>query len=447
MKVEMVMPQMGESLAEGTIVKWLKKEGEKVEKDETILEISTDKVDSEIPSPTAGVLEKILVPEGQTVNVGTVIAVLETEESEVGTGAPGPPAESRAEAEVAASVAEPSSERVRPVGETTAAAATPAYEAAQVAVGEIPRTSRDGKRFFSPLVRNIAKVEGITLEELESIRGSGLRGRVTKRDVLAYLRQRKERPRVEVAPPPGPAPALAVEPTYADDRVEVIPMDHIRKAIAEHMVRSVHTSPHVYSVSEADMTAVARYRDKHKDAFQRREGFKLTFTPFIVDAVVKAIRDYPLINSSLEGDKILRKKYINIGVAVALEHGLIVPVVKNADEKNLVGLARAIYDLATRARTKKLKPEEVQDGTFSVTNPGIFGNLYGFPIINQPQVAILGVGAIQKRPVVINDAIAIRDMVYLSLSYDHRIIDGAYGGLFLERVKYYLENFDTGQTI
>jgi 2-oxoglutarate dehydrogenase E2 component (dihydrolipoamide succinyltransferase) len=439
MKVEMVMPQMGESLAEGTIVKWLKKEGEKVERDETILEISTDKVDSEIPAPAGGVLEKILVPEGETVNVGTVIAILETEEAEaqVGTAAPPPTPEKEP-------VAEPVAEQTPEPVDTSAAAS---YQAESVAVGEIPRTSRDGKRFFSPLVRNIAKVEGIAIEELERIPGSGLGGRVTKRDVLAFLRERKERPAVEVAPPPRPAYAPTAAPTYADERVEIIPMDHMRKAIAEHMVRSVHTSPHVYSVSEADMTRIARFRDKHKAAFQQREGFKLTFTPFIVDAVVKAIRDYPLINSSVEEDRIVRKKYINIGVAVALENGLIVPVVKNADEKNLVGLARAIQDLATRARTKKLMPDEVQDGTFSVTNPGVFGNLYGLPIINQPQVAILGVGAIKKRPVIINDAIAIRDMVYLTLSYDHRIIDGAYGGLFLERIVYYLENFDIEQTL
>ncbi|RMF60263.1 MAG: 2-oxo acid dehydrogenase subunit E2 [Calditrichaeota bacterium] len=263
---------------------------------------------------------------------------------------------------------------------------------------------------------------------------------MTKKDLLAYLQQRK----TGVARPEAAAYTPPTQPEFADERIEIIPMDNMRKSIAEHMVRSVQTSPHVFAVSEADMTNLVRFRTQHKEEFLRKFGTKLTYTPFIVQACAKALLDFPLVNSSVQGDKIVRKKYINIGVAVALEnHGLIVPVVKQADSLNLVGIARAVNDLAQRARSKKLKPDEVQDGTFSITNMGVFGSLMGLPIINQPQVAILGVGAIQKRPVVINEAIAIRDMMYLSLSFDHRIVDGALGGQFLERIAHYLTNFDT----
>ncbi len=439
-KIDLVMPKMGESIAEGTIIKWTKKEGDRIERDETILEISTDKVDSEIPSTAAGVLAKILVGEGQTVAVGTPIAQIETD--------------------VAASVAAaPTDGQAKPVDGKAAPLETKKVEAAVAvpapAMAEAEPVSRQGKRFYSPLVRTIAKQENISMQELEAVPGTGVEGRVTKNDIMAYLESRSmpkpavgkpapvPMPSVAARPtaPPMPAPAIIPSMPVDETRVEIVPMDHMRKRIAEHMVMSKQVSPHVYSVSECDMTNIVRYREAIKNEFEKREGTKLTFTPFFIDAVVRAIKDFPLINSSVDGDKVIMKKYINIGIAVALEQGLIVPVIKNSDSYNLVGLARATNDIAHRARNKQLKPEEVQNGTFSITNMGSFGNLFGIPVINQPQVAILGIGAIKKQPVVINDAIAIRDIVYLSLSYDHRIIDGAYGGQFLERVVHYLENF------
>ena len=446
-KIDMVMPQMGESIAEGTIVKWLKKVGDKIERDETILEISTDKVDSEIPSPSAGVLTAIIVPEGKTVGVGTVIASIETD------------------APASTATAAPTAPSLAPHFTPTPEVRAPAEAAAPVAAAPIPAAAvesgpvkRQGKRFYSPLVRAIAKEENLSMTELENIPGSGANGRVTKNDLLTYLQNRvvpamppmparpsmpaaPALPKAEPRPLSTPTPPAGISPLYEPGRVEVITMDNMRKRIAEHMVMSKHTSPHVYSVSEVDMTNIVRYRESIKNEFEEREGTKLTFTPFFVDATIRAIRDFPLINSSIDGEKILVKKYINIGIAVALENGLIVPVIKNADSYNLVGLARATNDLAHRARNKQLKPDEVQNGTFSITNMGSFGNLFGIPVINQPQVAILGIGAIKKRPVIINEAIAIRDMVYLSLSYDHRIIDGAYGGQFLQRVVDYLEGF------
>ncbi len=442
-KIDLVMPKMGESIAEGTIIKWVKQEGDRIERDETILEISTDKVDSEIPSTAAGVLAKILVGEGQTVAVGTPIAQIETEAG-------------------AAVAAAPTDGQAKPTdGKASAPAVAPKKAEASVAapapmMAEAEPVSRQDKRFYSPLVRAIAKQENISMQELEALPGSGVQGRVTKNDIMAYLENRSmpkpavgksaptPAPSVAARPSAPPMPAPAVMPSLPVDetRVEIMPMDHIRKRIAEHMVMSKQVSPHVYSVSECDMTNIVRYREAIKNEFEKREGTKLTFTPFFIDAVVRAIKDFPLINSSIDGDKILMKKYINIGIAVALEQGLIVPVIKNSDSYNLVGLARATNDIAHRARNKQLKPDEVQNGTFSITNMGSFGNLFGIPVINQPQVAILGIGAITKRPVVINDAIAIRDIVYLSLSYDHRIIDGAYGGQFLQRVAYYLESFN-----
>jgi len=446
-KIDLVMPKMGESIAEGTIIKWVKKEGDRIERDETILEISTDKVDSEIPSTAAGVLAKILVEEGKTVAVGTVIAQIETEG-----------------AVAAAVAAAPTDGQSKPTdGKATPAAPVEMKKVeAPVAVpaptmAEAEPVSRQGKRFYSPLVRTIAKQENLSMQELEALTGSGVEGRVTKNDIMAYLENRSmpkpavgqpmtapaPMPSVAARPPAPPMPPPAVTPSMPVDetRVEIMPMDHMRKRIAEHMVMSKQVSPHVYSVSECDMTSIVRYREAIKDEFEKREGTKLTFTPFFIDAVVRAIKDFPIINSSIDVDKVLIKKFVNIGIAVALPSGLIVPVIKNTDSYNLVGLARATNDIAHRARNKQLKPDEVQGGTFSITNMGSFGNLFGIPVINQPQVAILGIGAITKRPVVINDAIAIRDIVYLSLSYDHRIIDGAYGGQFLERVVQYLENF------
>lgn len=448
MKVDMIMPQMGESIAEGTIIKWLKNEGDKIERDEIILEISTDKVDSEIPSPQAGILRKILIPEGETVKVGTVIAHIETE----GDGAQA--AEEAKEVSVKPETKETKKEKVlvkdevkteeAPILKETPAAPKPEIKIPEFEKGgisTIPRTDRTGRKFYSPLVRSIAKAEGITIEELERIVGTGINGRVTKKDILAYLGKRPKLVPSKVEPAPAYVPP--VQPEFSDERVEIIPMDHMRKSIAAHMVNSVQTSPHVFTVSEADMTNLVRFREKLKEDFQKREGFKLTYMPFIIYACAKALRDFPLVNSSVKDDKIIRKKYINIGIAVALENGLIVPVIKNADELNILGLARASNDLAERARNRKLNPDEVQDGTFSITNMGVFGSLMGLPIINQPQVAILGVGVTQKRPVVINEAIAIRDMMYVSLSFDHRIVDGALAGQFLERIAHYLTNFDT----
>lgn len=444
-KIDLVMPKMGESIAEGTIIKWTKKEGDRIERDETILEISTDKVDSEIPSTAAGVLAKILVEEGKTVAVGTVIAQIETDAAAAVAGAP------------ADGQAKPVDGKATPPAPAEAKKIETPIAAPAPTMTEPEPVSREGKRFYSPLVRTIAKQENLSMQELEALTGSGVEGRVTKNDIMAYLENRSlpkpavgqpmtapaptpsvaARPAAPPMPPPAVMPSMPVDET----RVEIMPMDHMRKRIAEHMVMSKQVSPHVYSVSECDMTSIVRYREAIKDEFEKREGTKLTFTPFFIDAVVRAVKDFPMINSSIDGDKVIIKKYINIGIAVALENGLIVPVIKNSDSYNLVGLARATNDIAHRARNKQLKPDEVQGGTFSITNMGSFGNLFGIPVINQPQVAILGIGAITKRPVVINDAIAIRDIVYLSLSYDHRIIDGAYGGQFLERVVQYLENF------
>ncbi len=428
--VDVIMPQMGESIAEGTIAKWHKKVGDKIAKDETLLEISTDKVDSEIPAPAAGIIAELLFPAQTTVKVNTVIAKIATGSGAVVSAVPSIPA---------------------PVVESKSAAHV------QHSVSVPPQSVHESvpsDRFYSPLVLNIARTEGVTMSELEGIPGTGSNGRVSKNDILAYIQRKKggavPAPAQRVAvPTAAPAPAFkpAAPITYPAGRVEIIKMDTMRKAIAEHMVRSKHTSAHVGSLSEADLTPIVKFREKNKAAFEKKEGFNLTYTPFFLEAVVKAIKDFPMLNSSVDGDMVIIRKDVNLGVAVALENGLIVPVIKNAEQKNLAGIARSLNDLATRARSKKLLPDEVTGGTFTVTNPGGYGNLYGFPIINQPQVAILGVGAIKKRPVVIDDAIAIRSMVYISMSYDHRIIDGALGGMFMQKVVYYLENFDVTQAI
>ncbi len=411
--VDVIMPQMGESIAEGTITKWYKKVGDKIAKDETLLEISTDKVDSEIPSPSAGLVAELLFPEQKTVDVHTVIARIQTD-----VHAPLVP------------------KHVLANGQSLKPETVSGLPFSPEPVNSKQNVSPATSRFFSPLVMSIARAEGISLSELERIPGTGANDRVSKKDVLDYIERRKS----------GGAAAHAKPSSMGtpSGSVEVIKMDAMRKAIADHMVRSIHTSAHVSSVTEADVSKIVAYREKHKADFEKKEGFKLTFTPFFVDAVVRAIKDFPLINASVEGDSIILRKDINIGVAVALENGLIVPVVKQASGKDFSGLARAVNDLSNRARTKKLAPDDVQGGTFTITNPGIFGNLFGFPIINQPQVAILGVGAIKKRAVVIDDAIAIRSMVYISMSYDHRIIDGALGGMFLQRIVQYLENYELG---
>ncbi len=425
MRVEVIMPKMGESLQEGTILKWHKRPGDRVQKDEILLEISTDKVDTEIPSPASGILTEILYKENETVAVGTVIAYIETE----------------AGAETVKKI-----EGVKPVEKVEESVGEVKVSEKKIESSLLEEIPARTKRFYSPVVREIAKREGITIEELEKIPGTGHGGRLTKNDLLNYI----EAKRKKVEFKPIEVEEIKIEEakpvSYPEEKVEIVEMSHVIKAMAEHMLRSVRTSPHVSAISECDMTAIMEFIEKNSDEFQKREGFKLTLTPFIADAVVRALKEFPMINSSVDGDKIIIKKFINLGIAVATDYGLIVPVVKNADEKNFVGLARAINDIVTRARNKKLTPDDIQGGTFSITNYGVFGNIIGTPIINQPQVAILGVGAVKKRPVVITrnneDFIAIRSIAFLTLTFDHRIIDGALGGRFLERVVYYLENFD-----
>ncbi len=420
MRIEVLMPKMGESITEGKIIKWHKKPGDKIEKDEILLEISTDKVDTEIPSSASGILADIIVPEQEVAPVGAVIAHIETDVSaSIETRKEAP---SRVSMDIASST----------VGEKAA-------EVAEVKVSA--RTGGGVRKFFSPLVRAIARSEGISFDELSAIQGTGSGGRVTKQDLLAYIERKS--PAKSFVPASKPEP-VATPQAYNKSKSTIVPMDNLRQRIMEHMIRSRDTSVHVAAISEADMTGIANYIDRNAVEFQNREGFKLTYMPFIANACVKALKDFPLVNSSIEGTNIVMKNYVNLGIAVAIETtGLIVPVLKGADEKNILGLARGIYDLAMRARTKKLNPDDIVDSTFSITNYGVFGNLMGTPIINQPNIAILGVGVVQKRPVVINDAIAIRQMAYLTLSFDHRLIDGALGGQFLEKVIYYLENFDT----
>ncbi len=417
--VEMVMPKLGESITEGTILKWLKKEVDVVEKDELILEISTDKVDSEIPTPVPGKIVQILAREGDVVEVGKPIAIIATE----------------GKAEDVA----PTLDEKTPKTETT----VPAGKTEQAPVSVAGRKKPKGRRFYSPVVMNIAREHGIGSEELERIEGSGTNGRVTKKDILRYLEQRAQAPGSES----GTAVAASLQTDVSAGEIEVIPLDNMRRRIAEHMVHSKHTSAHVSLYTETDMQNVVKIIERNKADFKRREGFSLTYTPFIVEATVKALKEFPLLNASLDGDRILVKKFYNIGIAVALENGLIVPNIFQADSKNLLGLARAVHDVATRARNKRLNPDEIQNGTFSISNFGVFGTTIGFPIINQPQVAILGVGAVKKRPVVINDAIAIRPIMYLSLTIDHRLIDGAMGSQFLERVREHLESYDAQMTV
>jgi 2-oxoglutarate dehydrogenase E2 component (dihydrolipoamide succinyltransferase) len=413
MKQDMVMPKMGESITEGTIIKWLKQVGDNIDQDEIILEISTDKVDSEIPAPIAGTLAEVLANEGDTVEVGNVIARIETDAAQA-------PAAGKKEEKV---------EAAAPV----VAAPEPAP-----AVQEQPApAASDSNRFYSPVVLNIARTEGIASAELDQIPGSGISGRVTKKDVLKYLESRGT-----TAPAQATAAAPSIPASAGSDGIEVIAMDHIRKKIAEHMVHTVHTSPHVGLYIDVDMSNITNIRDRNKNEFLRKEGVKLTYMPFICDAVTRTLRELPFVNASLDGDNILVKHFVNLGVAVSTEQGLIVPVIKNADSLNLTGLARAINDLATRARGRKLKPDEVGGGTFSISNFGVYGTKIGFPLINQPQVAILGVGALKKQPVVINDAIAIRPIMSISVTFDHRLIDGALGAQFLQEVAKKLEAYD-----
>ncbi len=434
-KVDMVMPQMGESIAEGRILKWHKKVGDKVAKDETVLEISTDKVDSEIPSPASGTIAEIIISEGETVAVGTLIARIATGETVAKTMA----------AQTETKEAMHFSGGIETFQQQATAVAV------AVSSGGSLLKSTNGKRFYSPLVRNIAKVEGVSIEELETIPGSGANNRVTKHDILGYLTRRGKGAHTVVTSTATAAAKQVTEVKYAfnKSRSELIEMNNVRKLTAEHMRRSLDTSAHVYTMNEIDMSRIVKFRDQNKGAFEKREGFKLTFTPFLVDAMVKAIKDFPMVNVSVDGTTIVKKNYINVGMAVSIENNtaLIVPVIKDADALNMTGLCRSVNDLAVRARSKKLKPDEIQDGTITLTNMGVFGSTVGLPIINQPQVAIMGVGAIKKRAVVItdddgNDMITIRPILFASLSYDHRVVDGALGGQYLQRVAYYLENFD-----
>ncbi|MBS1538705.1 MAG: 2-oxoglutarate dehydrogenase, E2 component, dihydrolipoamide succinyltransferase [Bacteroidetes bacterium] len=431
--IDVVMPKMGESIQEGKILKWLKKPGDKIERDEILLEISTDKVDTEVPSPNAGTVAELLAAENDVIEVGNVIAKIATGATASVTTAPIP-----------AIVAAPPAVVVIPATQasTNGSAPQPTSPTPVIMNGgtaDIPRTS--GKRFYSPLVRTIAESEKVMLEELEAISGTGLEGRVTKHDLLNYIDLRKtgKAPVVTPAAVPAPAvttPTVSAKPATATQSMnigpddEVIPMDRMRQLISDHMVRSKMTSPHVTSVAEADVTGVVKFREKMKAAFEKREGFKLTYTPFFAKAALDGIKQFPMVNVSVDGKNIILHKRLNLSFATALDDGnLIVPVIKNADALNITGLGRAVADLSTRARSKKLAPDDVQGGTFTITNVGSFGSLFGTPVINQPQTAIMGIGAIQKRPVVreVNgdDVIVIRQMVYLSLTYDHRVIDGA----------------------
>jgi pyruvate dehydrogenase E2 component (dihydrolipoamide acetyltransferase) len=422
MPTNVVMPQMGESVAEGTITRWLKKPGDRIERDEPLFEITTDKVDAEIPSPASGILTKILAAENETVPVNTVVAIID------GQGA--------AEAEEAAPKEAPA-----PAPGTQPPVAQPAAEAAPVHVPE-PSATRTGERIrSSPLVRRIAREHNV---DLAQVKGTGLGGRISKKDILAFLE--RPTPARAAAQPAKPAPAAPPvapvgQPISFTGPTHVVPMTPQRRQIAEHMALSKRTSAHATTVFEVDMSRIVEVRERSAEEFEQRHGLKLTYTPFIAQAAVEAIRQFPIFNSSVEGTNIVYKQAINLGIAVALESGLIVPVIKHAEEKNFLGLARAIQDLASRARSKRLNVEEVQEGTFTITNPGVFGSLFGTPIIHQPQVAILGVGVIEKRPVIRNDAIAIRSMAYLMLSFDHRIIDGAVADHFMAYLKSLLENW------
>ena len=436
-QIELLLPKMGESVAEATIIKWVKSEGDKVTADEPIIEIATDKVDSEVPSPEDGILIKCLVKEGDVVAVGQPIAI-------IGTGA--------AQATV-------------PAAAKVAAAAPIAQAAAMVedakAHVESVVSSGDG-RFYSPLVKNIAKTEGVSQSELDTISGSGQGGRVTKNDVLEFIAGRGQaKPAQPIVAAPtavkqeaaaAPAPAKSKPAISIGGSDEIIEMDRMRKLIADHMVMSKQTSPHVTSYVEADVTNLVLWREKVKKEFEQKEKTKLTFTPIFIEALVRAIKDFPMINISVDGDRIIKRGEINMGMATALPSGnLIVPVIRNADTLNLSGIAKKVNDLAERARNNKLTPDEISGGTYTITNVGSFGNVMGTPIINQPQVAIMAVGAIRKKPAVIEtpsgDFIGIRHMMFLSHSYDHRVVDGALGGQFVRRVADYLEAWDINRPI
>jgi len=433
---DVVMPQMGESIVEGTLTKWLKKPGERVERDEPLFEISTDKVDTEIPSPTAGTLVEVLVEEGKTVGVNTVVARLES-----GAAAAKPAAAEAAPA--------PAPTAQAPAAPPAPEAAAPVKASAPPPLPPMEEPPSEPTGPLSPLVRRMAREHNI---DLGKVRGTGAGGRISKQDVEAYIAQSAApAPAPVVAKPAAPAPApvapapapapVPYQPPVGQAKTRIEPMSAMRIKIAEHMVMSKRTSPHVTTIHRVDMTKVARLRERYKQQFQANYGFSLTYLPFIVRASVAALRQFPLVNASLDGNNIVYHNEIHIGIAVALENGLIVPVIRNADEKNVLGLQRSIVDLAARARSRQLKPEEVVGGTFSITNFGSYGSLVGTPVINQPQVAIMGVGTVDKTPVVIDDAIAIRSICHLSLSFDHRLIDGALADQYMTKAKQVLEGW------
>lgn len=431
--VEMMMPKMGESVMEGTVLSWLKNVGDTVEEDESLLEVATDKVDTEIPSTHGGVIKEILAQEGDVVQVGKPVCIIEID------GDAEQPSETTIKQE------DSPLKQAEEILESAIATASSNGNGVSV-----PRTSSSA-RFYSPLVRSIAKQENISTQELESVSGSGKEGRVTKNDILAFVEKRKSggstpQATTSFTPPVQPMPVSI----SGED--EIIEMDRMRKMIADRMVQSKHISPHVTSFVEADVTTMVKWRNKVKNEFKEREGQSLTFTPIIIEAIVQAIRDYPMINVQVDGDRIVKKGHVNIGMAVALPSGnLIVPVIHDADKMNLLGLTQKVNDLARRARENKLKPDELQGGTYTVSNVGSFGNVMGTPIIMQPQVGILALGAIQKKPSVIEtpdgDMIGIRHKMFLSHSYDHRVVDGALGGMFVRRVADYLERFDANRSV
>lgn len=437
-RVELVMPKMGESIMEATILKWRKKTGDRIDLDEAVLDIATDKVDSEVPSPVAGILVEILFQENDVVPINKVIAVIETDAAN------------------AQPTASPAVSQPAPSNGKSEATAVPFVPASEPAVLQAAVSTGASGRFYSPLVRTIAKEERISQHELDAIPGSGQDGRVTKKDMLAYVSARQQggsvqtvptAPLAAIAAPQAPAPAVSIS-----GNVEIVEMDRMRKLIADHMVMSKHTSPHVTSFVEVDVTDMVNWRNRAKEQFKKQYGENITFTPIFIEAIVRAIRDFPMINVSVDGTRIIVKKDINIGMAAALPSGnLIVPVIKNADLLNLVGITKQVNDLANRARQNQLKPEEIQGGTFTLTNVGTFGNVMGTPIINQPQAAIMAAGAIRKKPAVLEteygDVIAIRQMMFLSMSYDHRVVDGMLGGSFLRRVADYLEQFDANRPV
>ncbi|MDC3029840.1 2-oxo acid dehydrogenase subunit E2 [Flavobacteriales bacterium] len=439
-KIELIMPKMGESVAEATIISWHKEVGDSIEMDETVVEIATDKVDSEVPSSIEGVLVEKLFDVDAVVKVGEAFAIIETSAEDGQSYSPKTQKEEKEATPQPQVVAEKIEEEIAQVKES------------------IQKIENNGERFYSPLVRSIASEEGLSIEELDSIHGSGKDGRVTKTDLINYLNNKIEpttSPKPSASPTPAPAPKTVISPpptvSISGDK-DIIEMDRMRKLIADHMVMSKQTSPHVTSFVEADVTTLVNWRNRIKGDFKKREGQNITFTPIFIEAVVKSIKDFPMINVSLDGTNIVIHKDINIGMAAALPSGnLIVPVIKGADQMNLMGITKTVNDLANRARNNQLKPDEIQGGTFTLTNVGSFGNVMGTPIINQPQVAIMAVGAIKKKPAVIEtphgDLIGIRHMMFLSLSYDHRVVDGALGGSFLRKVADYLEQFDDDTSI